>query len=146
MSRRLLTCFAALVALPAAVALGATASAPIVLPYSAAVLAPAAKSNAAVVAAADATRCEVRVYRRGGATTVEGVVFATAPISGSYRMSVNGAAKGGTDNDQSGSFAATPGGATSLGSVAVGAGDYAVEMTVRWKGGSTTCAQHVGKG
>lgn len=134
---RFLTCLAAIAALPAAVAVGETPS--VSIPRETAV-------PPAIVAAADATRCEVRVYKRGGATTFEGVVFATAPISGSYRMSVNGAASGGTDNDQSGAFAATPGGATSLGSVSVAAGNYAVEMTVRWKGGSTSCAQHAAKG
>ena len=74
---RLLACIAAVAALPAAVAIAATATAPIVLPYSAAAPAPAVARQPVVEAAADATRCEVRVYKRGGLTTVEGHVSRT---------------------------------------------------------------------
>lgn len=101
---------------------------------------PASIQPAAAQDAAAGTRCEIRVYKRGGQTMVEGVVFAAAPISGWYRLSVNGA----SDNDQSGAFQAEPSGATSLGQIAVAPGNYAAHMTVRWKGGSVSCAQHAG--
>ena len=128
-----LPCLAALALLPLVAALGVATSTPVIV------------ATAHAAGSADGTRCEIRVYKRGSGTTVEGVVMASAPISGAFRLSVNGAGSGGSDNDQSGSFSATPGGATSLGSLSVGSGSYAVEMTVHWKGGSTSCAQHVGK-
>ena len=101
---------------------------------------PAAVSSAVAQEAANGTRCEIRTYKRGGQTVVEGVVYATEANAGSFRLSVNGP----TDNDQSGSFQASPTGATSLGLLAVGPGSYAAHMHVRWKGGSTECAQHAG--
>jgi len=96
----------------------------------------------AVAAADGGTRCEIRVYKRGGATTVEGVVYPGTALVGSYRLSVNGT--GGHDKDESGSFSASPTGATSLGQIAVSPGTYAAHMHVRWKGGETECAQHMG--
>ncbi len=101
---------------------------------------PAAIPSAAAQDAAAGTRCEIRVYKRGGLTTVEGVVYASAPISGSYRLSVNGH----SDNDQSGSFQAAPTGATSLGQLTVAPGNYVANMIVKWKDGSVLCAQHAG--
>ena len=123
-----LACLAAIAGLAGPLVLGAATSHPVLMPAAAAADASAG------------TRCEIRVYKRGGATTVEGVLYATAPLAGSFRLSANGA----SDSDQSGSYSASPTGATSLGELTLGPGSYAAHMTVKWNGGSTTCAQRVG--
>ena len=93
-------------------------------------------------ASADDARCELRVSKRGGATTLEGVVIASKALSGSYRISV--AASGGanaSDIDQSGAFSASPGQPVSLGVVQLGGpGGYSANLTVKWGGGSTRCS------
>ena len=96
----------------------------------------------------DGTRCEIKVSKRGGMTTLEGVVFASSSIQGSYRISVASASGGGggSDIDQSGAFSAKPGAPASLGVVSIGGspGSYTAEMTVKWNGGSTRCSERIG--
>ena len=92
----------------------------------------------------DGARCEIRVSKRGGATTLEGFVVAASPISGSYRISVTSSGGGGgSDIDQSGQFSAGPGGPVSLGVVSLGGspGGYRADLTVKWNGGSTRCSE-----
>jgi hypothetical protein len=84
-------------------------------------------------------RCEIRISKRNGGTTLEGFVIAQQPVSGSYRISVTTAGGSGADVDQSGAFQATPGQPVSLGAVHVGAGGYSADLTVKWVGGSTKC-------
>jgi len=105
---------------------------------------PGAITPLAAADARAASHCEIRVYKRGGATNVEGVLYAGGPVWGSYRLTVNGGPAGAPDKDESGGFSASPTGSTSLGQIVVGPGTYSAHMTVRWKGGETTCAQHVG--
>ena len=103
--------------------------------------APTPFAGTANAGSADGTRCEIRVSKRGGMTTLEGFVIATAPIQGSYRISVTTSGGGGSDIDQSGAFEAKPGAPVSLGVVSVGGspGGYAAGLTVKWDGGSTRC-------
>ena len=99
------------------------------------------------VQASDGARCEIRVSKRGGTTTLEGVVFASAPLTGSYRLSVGSSGGGGgSDIDQSGSFSAKPGEPANLGVVSLGgtAGTYSADLTIKWNGGESRCTQHVG--
>lgn len=84
-------------------------------------------------------RCEIRISKRNGGTTLEGFVIAQQPVSGSYRISVTTAGGAGSDVDQSGAFQASPGQPVSLGAVQVGAGGYSANLTVKWAGGSTNC-------
>ena len=97
--------------------------------------------------AGEGARCEIRVSKRGGMTTLEGVVFASAAVSGSYRLSVTSSAGGGGSGiDQSGAFSAKSGETASLGVVSLGggAGSHTADLTVRWNGGSSRCSQHAG--
>lgn len=97
--------------------------------------------------AADGVHCEIRVGKRSGMTTLEGVVFASAPISGSYRLSITSSGgSGGSDIDQSGTFSAGSHEPASVGVVSLGgvAGAYAADLTIKWNGGSNSCSQHIG--
>lgn len=95
-------------------------------------------------ASQDSARCELRVSKRGGGTTLEGVVIASKAVSGSYRISVAASSgAGSSDIDQSGEFSASPGQPVSLGVVQIGSGGYAANLTIKWAGGSTSCS---GKG
>ena len=97
--------------------------------------------------AGDGARCEIRVSKRGGTTTLEGVVFSSAPVAGSYRLSVGSSGgSGGSDIDQSGNFSAKPGEPANLGGVNLGgaAGTYSADLTIKWNGGASHCTQHVG--
>lgn len=122
----------AVAALPVALALG-------VLSMTGPVAEPAFAGGSG-----DGTRCEIRVGKRGGTTTLEGFVVAPSSISGSYRISVTSlGGGGGSDIDQSGQFSAGPGGPVSLGVVSLGgsSGGYRADLTVKWNGGSTRCSE-----
>lgn len=97
-------------------------------------------------AAGDGPHCEITVSKRGGMTTLEGIVTSPQSLSGSYRMSVvTSGSGGGSDIDQSGAFSATAGKSASLGVVSLGgAASYSAELTVKWSGGSTRCVKQIG--
>ena len=101
--------------------------------------------HAQAAGTSDGTRCEFKIGKRSGMTTLEGVVASQAAISGSYRISVSSVGGGGSDIDQSGAFSAKPGQTVSLGVVSMGGtpGRYAADLTVTWNGGSTHCTEHV---
>ena len=127
--------------------LSAAAMAPVALIAGVACVTNSAGSPAYAGGSGDGTRCEIKVAKRSGMTTLEGFVVAPAAISGSYRISVTSSGSGGgSDIDQSGAFTAKPGQPVSLGVVSMGgsAGSYNAELTVKWNGGSTHCAEHVG--
>lgn len=110
-------------------------------------LAAASAASLQPAHAGDGARCEIRVSTRGGTTTLEGVVFASAPVAGSYRLSVGSTgAGGGSDIDQSGNFSAKPGEPVNLGVVSLGgpAGTYSAELTIKWNGGTSRCSQRAG--
>lgn len=115
--------------------------------FIAAAVAPAMAASFQPAHAGDGARCEIRVSKRGGTTTLEGVLFASAPVSGSYRLSVGSSGGGGgSDIDQSGNFSAKPGEPVNLGAVSLGgpAGTYSAELTIKWNGGASRCSQHAG--
>ena len=98
-------------------------------------------------AASDGVRCEITVSKRGGITTLEGVVLASKSVSGSYRLSVTtSGGSGGSDIDQSGAFSASAGQSSSLGVVSLGgtANLASAQLSVKWNGGSTQCSQRIG--
>lgn len=91
-------------------------------------------------------RCEIQVKERGHSVALEGVVFATTAIEGSYqlRVSKSGGA-GSSDINQSGGFSAAPGERSTLGLVALGGdgGSYLAKLKVTWNGGSIECTERV---
>jgi hypothetical protein len=111
---------------------------------SAAMFAPQTGVTQAVAGSGDAgARCDVRVAKRGGGTSLEAIVVSPVAVSGSYRLSAT-ASGGGTDVDQSGAFQARAGEATSLGTLVLPSpGGYSAELTVKWPGGSVSCTQAV---
>jgi hypothetical protein len=89
-------------------------------------------------------RCEIQVKERGHGVALEGVVFATTAIDGSYQLRVSNAARGGSsDINQSGEFSAAPGEPSALGTVTLGGdgGSYVATLTVTWNGGSIECTE-----
>jgi hypothetical protein len=106
----------------------------------------AGEAGAQAAGTSDGTRCELKVGKRSGMTTLEGFVSATSTISGSYRISVTSAGGGGgSDVDQSGAFTAKSGQSVSLGVVSMGGtpGKYTADLTVTWNAGSIQCIEHV---
>jgi hypothetical protein len=86
--------------------------------------------------------CEIHVERQGGTVTLEGLVFAEMPVSGSYRLHVSQGGGGGSSRiNQGGDFEAAPGEPESLGTVSRGSGGaYSATLEVRWNGGTTGCS------
>jgi hypothetical protein len=92
-------------------------------------------------------RCEIQVRERGNSVALEGVVFASTTIEGSYQLRVSKSGGGGSsDINQSGGFSAGPDGPSTLGTVTLGGdgGAYVAKLTVTWHGGSTECTERVG--
>ncbi len=115
---------------------------------SASVAIPTLGTNQAKAAStSDGIRCELKVGKRSGMTTLEGIVAAPTAISGSYRISVTsaGGSGSGSDVDQSGAFSAKAGQSVSLGMVSMGgsSGKYTADLTVTWNSGSTHCVEHL---
>ena len=97
------------------------------------------------VHAADGPRCEIRLGKHVGASTIEGVVLSSVPVSGSYHLIVKSSGDEGSSHvDQSGAFSATPGEIAKLGIVSLGgtAAGYTADLTITWNGGSSRCSQH----
>ncbi len=105
---------------------------------SAACLALAAAMGSAT--AADGLSCELRVVKRGGSKGLEAVVTSQQPVNGSYRVSAT-PMTGGPDIDQSGAFSSKPGGALSLGTVALPSATtrYSAVLTVKGSDGTVGC-------
>ncbi len=87
-------------------------------------------------------RCEIRAERQGNSVTLEGLVFAEAPLAGTYRLRVSqGGAAGSSQISQGGDFEAAPGEPESLGTVSLSSsGAYSATLEVRWSGGITGCS------
>lgn len=128
------------------VTFAASALAPVALMAAVASVPTTGGNGALAAGTSDGTRCELKIGKRAGMTTLEGFVSARTAISGSYRISVTSAGGGGgSDIDQSGAFAAKPGQPASLGVVSMGgnSGKYAADLTVTWNSGTTHCSEHV---
>jgi hypothetical protein len=98
--------------------------------------------------AGDLPRCEIRAEPNGRGVVLEGLVFADAPLSGSYqfRIAQNGAG-GSSRINQGGEFEAVPGLPESLGTVSLasGPGSFTATLTVSWAGGTVDCSAGTGK-
>jgi hypothetical protein len=89
--------------------------------------------------------CEVRTKQGAGSVELEAVVRADAP--GSYEFSVVKHGAGGSSTTaQSGDFESSAGEQV-VGTVQLGldrASTYSAELTVKWQGGETACANQPG--
>jgi hypothetical protein len=92
--------------------------------------------------------CDLRVAHDGGGLVLEGLVFASAPVSGSYELTISqGGTAGGSNIRQGGDFTVAPGTDGSLGVVSLPAsGGYAATLIVHWHDGAPDCTRHVGNG
>lgn len=93
------------------------------------------------------TRCEIVTETSGGMVTLQGVVHAEAPLSGSYTFRVESAGGGGGSNiRQGGSFSAAPGQPAKLGKVTLGGGGavYDATLGVDTNAGRFTCHERAG--
>jgi hypothetical protein len=109
---------------------------------------PAAGGDLPSPTLGDGPSCDLRVAHDGGSLVLEGLVFAPAPVSGSYVLEISqGSYAGGSNIRQGGDFAVTPGTDGSLGVVSLPAqGGYAATLIVHWHDGVPDCTRHVGNG
>ena len=87
-------------------------------------------------------RCEIETSSSRGMTTLQGVVYSTRKISGTYRLSLKGKGRsGGTNIQQGGEFFVGRDGHSALGMVSLGgrASDYNVRLKLRVNGKTITC-------
>lgn len=94
------------------------------------------------------TRCEIVTETSGGMITLQGVVHADTPLSGSYTFRVESAGGGGGSNiRQGGSFSAAPGQPAKLGRVMLGGGGavYDATLGVDTNVGRFTCHERAGQ-
>lgn len=95
----------------------------------------------------DTARCEVLVTSEGGSTTLEGVVYAEKPMSGSYTFRVESSGGSGSSNiNQGGNFSASPGNPASLGRVMLGGSGSVFDATleVETPDGRLECTKRAG--
>ena len=109
-----------------------------------AVALPVAGSNVptpAERAAAKLSGCELRVDDRGDSVVLEGLVFARAPVSGSYQLRVSQkGATGSSDIAQSGDFSIGSGaGPLGIVSLSTNTKRYVAKLSVQWDGGAPDC-------
>lgn len=128
MSRILMTSLAAL--LPIALAWGAAAD------------------GDAPGADAATSSCDIRIVREGGSLVLEALVYAPAPVGGSYELKISQSGYAGQSSvRQGGDFEAGPGANASLGLVSLSdQGGYAATLTVHWHDGAPDCTRHVSTG
>ena len=92
-------------------------------------------------------RCEIKTGSMNGAITLQGVIHADVPVSGSYRFKVASAGGAGNTNmSQGGAFAAGPGETAMLGKVMLGnAGAiYDATLEIESDGMAVECEERVG--
>lgn len=120
-------------------------------------LIPAAAGLAAISATAlmagsgaahsDFARCEISTTTSGGMTTLQGVVHADQPISGSYVFRVETVGGSGSSNiRQGGGFSASPGEPEKLGSVMLSSAGSVFEATLELdtSNGRLECSKRTG--
>jgi hypothetical protein len=94
-----------------------------------------------------AIRCEIQASSTNGMIALEGVVRADVEVSGSYRFRVKTAGgAGGSNIQQGGNFAASPGGAVTLSRVMLGGQGAVYDATLEIESGGMTvlCEERVG--
>jgi hypothetical protein len=91
--------------------------------------------------------CEIRVDQNGESIVLEGLVFASADVSGSYHMQVRQNGLGSSRISQSGEFNSLGGSIGSLGVVSLvkSAGSYVATLTVSWDDGTPDCVAQAPK-
>ncbi len=108
----------------------------------------ASEHGASAKAESGPIRCEIQVKHEGGGVQLEGVVFASDAVKGSYRMQVRKTGGGGSSNiNQGGDFRAGPQAPARVGTVTLGGddGSYSANLKVTWDGGTVECEETVGK-
>jgi curli production assembly/transport CsgH protein len=92
-------------------------------------------------------RCEIRIDQNGESIVLEGLVFASADVSGSYHMQVRQNGLGGSRISQSGDFKVLGGATGSVGVVSLvkSAGSYIAMLTVTWDDGTPDCVAQAPK-
>ena len=97
----------------------------------------------------DLPRCEIRAEPNGGGVVLEGLVFADAPLTGTYSFRISQRSPGGSSQiNQGGEFEATAGEPELLGTVSVGSGpnSFTATLTVSFdNGGAVDCSAGTGK-
>ncbi|WP_210191736.1 curli-like amyloid fiber formation chaperone CsgH [Rhodomicrobium vannielii] len=111
------------------------------------VMVVASEHGAAASAESGPIRCEIKVLRDGGGVQLEGMVFASDKVAGSYRLQVRKTSGGGSSNvNQGGNFSAAPDAPAKVGMVTLGGDDaaYSAKLQVTWSGGTVECEESVG--
>jgi hypothetical protein len=97
----------------------------------------------------DLPRCEIRAEPNGEGVVLEGLVFADAPLTGTYSFRISQRGPGGSSQiNQGGEFEATAGEPESLGTVSVGSGpnSFTATLTVSFEDSVTVdCSASTGK-
>ncbi len=105
-------------------------------------------AQAEAKAEAGPIRCEILVKPAGAGVQLEGLVFASGKVAGSYRLQVRKTGGGGTSNiNQGGDFSAGPDAPARVGTVTLGGdgGSYSAKLKVTWDGGTAECEETVGR-
>jgi hypothetical protein len=91
-------------------------------------------------AAVKLPRCEIRVDDRGDSVVLEGLVFARAPVSGSYQLRISQKdAAGSSDIVQSGDFSIGSGETLGIVSLSMSTKRYVARLSVQWDDGAPDC-------
>ncbi len=96
----------------------------------------------------DPVHCEIQTSTGRGMTTMEGLVFTDAKISGSYQFRVMSSGRSGNSNiRQGGNFTATPDNPVTLGKIMLGnrGASYNATLKVTVNGTTIKCDEHVGE-
>jgi hypothetical protein len=91
-------------------------------------------------------RCEIEATQQGPMVSLAGLVYADAPLAGSYSFEVESAGGGGGSNiSQGGNFSAGPGEPAMLGRVSLGGNSvYDATLEVTADGLTVECEERVG--
>jgi hypothetical protein len=92
-------------------------------------------------------RCKIEVEQSGNGVELQGVVYASKAVRGSYELVVTKSAGGSRSNiAQAGEFDASPDTPTRLGIVQLGgdSGSYSAKLKVKWDGDEVECHKSAG--
>jgi hypothetical protein len=102
--------------------------------------------QATVASVPEPITCAFHQSKRGASTTVQGVIASSKTISGTYRLTVIGSAKGSkTQIAQASEFSSAPGRPAELGTVTVPrSGIYTAKLAVEADGQRRECVEQIG--
>jgi len=105
-----------------------------------------AAPDGASAGGAGGLRCEIYQAQSGNGVVLEGVVFASGAVEGTYQFSVVKSGGGGNSNiNQGGAFSLGSGGKTTVGTVSLGGGgSYTASLRVSAGGHTTACRERTG--